>query len=162
MEEKKTETEASNKKKYLPYIVVAGIIAAFVAFVGFILVIIGVIVLATNSGPTIKLNDYVDVSTYGYDGSGYAYGSIRWSAIERDYAGKLKRKDGAVNTFGGFVAFMDETDMLDSYVYVKLDNTSGLSNGDVINYEIIIDNGYKDCVKCHLKGGKGKVRVRGL
>ncbi len=145
------------KKKSIPGAVIAGICAGFAV----LLIVIAVIL---NSGPTIKLDDYLVVETEGYDGYGTAKAYIDWGAIEEKYGKKLKlRGKLAGPEYGELMGLFGPLDYLQEFVRVSLDKTSDLSNGDELAYSWNVDEELvKQTLNCNVKFSDGNQKVEGL
>jgi hypothetical protein len=133
------------KVKALP---IKALVGACVAVVVLIVIIICV---AANLGKEINLNKYITVTTDGYDGYGTAKVSVDWDAIEKKYGSELSYGSKAKSEYGGFLSLTTPVGVLEDCVSVELDNTSKLSNGDVINYTWTVKDNLSDYVKCKVK-----------
>ena len=153
--EGKAEEKVQKEKKPLP---IKAIIAAVVAVVALVVIIC----VASVSGKTIDLNEYLTVESYGCDGYGNAKVTVDWEAIEKKYGSKLRFKSEAKKEFGEWLALVKPIEAVEGSVEVSLDRTSGLSNGDVIHYTWSIDEDINDYVNCRLKYKDKDFKVQGL
>lgn len=148
----------SGKSKSLMPVILGGC-AALVALIVIILVIV-------NSKPTIKLDDYLSFESSGYDGYGRTYVVIDWDGIEEKYGEKLSftkqfKKDSG--EFGDLISsLITPMDLLRSSISVQLENTSELSNGDVIAYTWNVEEELYTYVKCKTKYSDDSYTVEGL
>lgn len=137
--------------------VAAGVVALFT-----ILVVVLVIVFVKASNPTIKLDDYVTIEESGYDGYGYASAKIDWEAIEEKYGEKLSYSKNAKKEYSSLIQYVDPIDWLKNCVRVKIDDNSGLSNGDDIVYTWVLDENIDDYFKNKIVANDGEYHVKEL
>lgn len=144
-----------NLKVLLPIII--GGCAALVALLIIVLVVV-------TRKPTIKLDDYLTIEAYGYDGYGTAAVIIDWDGIEEKYGDKLKLTSQAEDDFGWFGFMIEPIDVLKTYISVNLEDVDihSLSNGDVIEYTWNVDEELYTYVKCKTKCSDGSYTVEGL
>ncbi|MCH5271143.1 MAG: zinc ribbon domain-containing protein [Lachnospiraceae bacterium] len=138
-----------NLKVLLPIII--GACAAVIALLVIILVIV-------TAKPTIKLDDYLTIEANGYDGYGTATAIIDWAGIEEKYGDKLDFTSQGEKTF----SWLDPMSVLQLSISVTLDDTKGLSNGDVITYTWHVDEELYKYVKCNTKYSDDSYTVDGL
>lgn len=146
---------AGGKTKSLPVKAIAGIIAA-------VAVIIAIVVFVGKAGSTINLNDYVVIEASGYDGYGTIYANIDWPAIQQKYGDKIKFTSAAKKEAGDMISMMQPIDELNAGVYIQLNKTNGLSNGEVVNYTWNINEEISKYVNCNLKYEDSSYTVSGL
>ena len=150
--------QQAGKSKSLTPVILGGC-AALVALIVIILIVV-------NSKPTIKLDDYLSFESSGYDGYGRTYVVIDWDGIEEKYGEKLSftkqfKKDSG--EYGDLISsLITPMDLLRSSISVKLENTSELSNGDVIAYTWNVDEELYTYVKCKTKYKDDSYKVEGL
>ena len=148
--------QPANLKALLPIII--GGCAAVVALIIILLVVL-------TAKPTIKLDNYITIETNGYDGYGTATIVIDWDGIEEKYGKKLKLTKQAKDELGWFavaIDYIDPVDVLQLYIHVSLDETGGLSNGDIIEYTWTVDEDLYKYVKCKTKYSDDTYTVEGL
>lgn len=116
----------------------------------------------TNSRATINLNDYLEIEANGYDGYGTVTAKIDWEAIRKKYGDKIRFTNLAQNELGGFLGLMTPLDVLHDGVNLKIEKTSGLSNGDIITYSWDMSEGLSDYIKCKIKCEDGSYNVSNL
>ena len=143
--------QSLNLKGLLPIII--GGCAAVVALIVIILVVV-------NAKPTIKLDDYLTIEISGYDGYGAATVIIDWDGIEEKYGEKLKLTSQAEQKFGWLD--LDPIGILRLCIGVSLEDTDGLSNGDIIAYTWNVDEELYTYVKCNTKYKDDSYTVEGL
>ena len=145
----------ANLKVLLPIII--GGCAALVALLIILLVVL-------TAKPTVKLDDYLTIEAYGYDGYGTAAVIIDWDGIEEKYGEKLKLTSQAEDDFGWFGFMVDPVDILQTYIRVNLEDAgvNSLSNGDIIEYTWYVDEELYTYVKCKTKYSDGSYTVEGL
>ena len=134
---------------------VVGVAVAVVA------VFIIILCVSINSGKTINLNKYLTIETDGYDGYGTVKVSVDWDSIEAKYGKKVSytkmaKKEKVQLWYDGPV------DMLSDYVSVKVEKSSGLSNGDEVTYTWDIDDELSDYINCKIKYTDGTCKVSEL
>lgn len=132
---------------------------------GAVAVIILLVVIVSAVGKarrTINLDDYVTVETKGYDGFGTAIAFVDWEAIEEDYGSRISFKRNVSKELGIFNSVVGPVDALPYFVNLTLDEKSGLSNGDTINYTWDVDDSYAEGIKCTLKYKDGSYEVNEL
>lgn len=82
---------------------------------------------------TVKLDDYVIITTEGYDTRGTATFEFDYDSFEIDYAGKIKGKNNdQIKQMGLLNGESVEKLLISQCVSMELDKTSDLSNGDEI------------------------------
>lgn len=143
------------QKKPLPKKALAGVCAAIVA-------VIVVICIVMKMGSTINLNDYLIMETSGYDGYGKVSVSIDWDAIQLKYGDKITYNTQATSGYGSLLSLMTPTELLSDCISVKLETTTGLSNGDMIAYTWDVDEEVFSYIKCNIKYKDGSYKVSGL
>jgi len=95
---------------------------------------------AKTSGSTkvskkaINLNDYIAYDTDGYDGYGTVSGYIDWSKLKRECKDKLSFTDEGLSELAGGDADAVAIDYLKDYVTLYIDEMTGVSNGDDIDF----------------------------
>lgn len=127
-----------------------------------IVVLIAVIIIASNSGKTIDLNKYLTVEAAGYNGYGKASTKIDWNAIEDKYGSKLSFTDQAKEEFGEFLTYIAPIDFMQEYVNISLDKSSNLSNGSTITYTWEVQDELMDYLTCKVKYENDSYNVSGL
>ena len=139
-------------------------IAGF-AVVLFIL-IVGVIYYSSSRSDVIDLDKYVEVKVSGYDGDGDASLYIDWEKLRDDHNIKFTKK--GKEQFG---SYMTPVDVLEGNISDPvLEESSGLSNGDTVDYTWSIGKGdfsasedeIKEYIKCELEFKSGSVEISGL
>ena len=135
---------AIEKIKSLPKWAMAAIPVAVIALIVLICVLV-------NSGKTIDLNDYLIVEFSGYDGYGKARVDIDWDAIEKKYGSKAKFTSEAKKKFGDWFEGESPIEVLSECVYVELDKTSKLSNGDEVKIKFEFDEDFNVAKYLNLK-----------
>lgn len=127
-----------------------------ISVVATLAVCVVIIVLSLIIKPSINLNDYLTISTEGYDTVGRAIVTFDADKFERDYESKLSIKSDKKTRLSKQDAeeaalefLFDEYDessasatFLSRCVSGKIDQTDGLSNGDVITYKWKCDDDY--------------------
>lgn len=124
-------------------------------------VFIIILCVSINSGKTINLNKYLTIEMDGYDGYGTVKASVDWDSIEAKYGKKVSytkmaRKEKVQLWYDGPV------DMLSDYVSVKVEKSSGLSNGDEVAYTWYIDDELSEYINCKIKYTDGTIKVSEL
>lgn len=94
-----------------------------------------VICMAGCGTPKIDLNKYVEVTFSGYDGYGTAEVTLDTDAIMDDYGKKIKLSDEAEE-------WGDAEDFLDMCIYVGVDASDGLSDGDIVTLDWDVETSY--------------------
>ena len=107
--------------KKRPKIKLGWIIGGAVALVA---VIVLIVVLRINAS-TIKLNDYVEITTYGYDGYGTASVTFDTDRFETDHEDKFPRRNREMSMAAFEAVFYNGV----------LSPSSELANGDTVTYE---------------------------
>lgn len=148
-------SQLTKKIKALPKKVIVGILAGAVA-------LIAIVCVVNNAGRTINLNQYLTVESTGYDGYGTVSASIDWNAIEEKYGDRISFTGQAKSEYGGLITMMTPVDAIQESVSVRLDTTSGLSNGDEISYTWEVDEELSEYVKCKIKYKDDTYSVSGL
>lgn len=118
-------------------------IVLIVTFIVIMLAVIAVI-FVKNIPPKIVLSDYVTVKTSGYDGHGKATAQFNVKKFCKDYRGKLKftpsgkeltMEFGSINQGFGRVDYDTVAlQLFTQFANGDLENSSNLSNGDVVRY----------------------------
>lgn len=101
----------------------------------FLLLVIMMWALTGCSTTTVNLDEYVTIEVDGYDSVGTAVCSFDYDAFNADYSDKIKLSENTSDDMIGLDLLTGETAsqlLLDSCVARTLDQTSGLSNGDVV------------------------------
>lgn len=143
-------TQPGKNKALIP-ILIGGGCAVLVALLIILLLIV-------TAKPTIKLDDYLTIEAVGYDGYGSARVTIDWDGIEEKYGDKLKFTSQGEKIF----SWLDPMDVLQLSIGVSLDDTHGLSNGDVITYTWNVDEELYTYIKCNTKYKDDSYTVEGL
>lgn len=125
-------------------------------------VLAAVIAVSSNAGKTVNLNDYLEITAEGYDGFGSADITIDWGAIEEKYGTKLKFTKAAKAEYGQYASLISPMDVFRECVRVRLDEKSGLSNGDEIAYTWVVDEDLTEYIDCKVKYKDGAYAVTGL
>lgn len=139
--------------KYLGIVVIAGII------------LISILCLM-NMPVTVNLNNYVTVTTEGYDSLGKADYQFDYDSFYEDYKDKIKMqtqngKKTVVQDWIGDTYYAVE--MLREYFEGSLSQYSGLSNGDTITFTWNCeDDAIKELFNCNLQYKDIEVEVSGL
>lgn len=102
---------------------------------GILLIVIIIASLMTFIKPKMKLNDYITVSYEGYETVGNAIINFDGEKFRKDYGKKLS-KNLKVDESSAAEYFWEE------YIYVSLDQSEGLSNGDKVKLEWTCDDEY--------------------
>ena len=152
---KKAGTPFMDKVKTIPKVYLIGGGALLLAL------IIGLVVFL-KMGSTLNLNDYVVVETSGYDGYGTARVSVDWEKMKEKYGKKLSFTSEARKEYGSWIQYMSPMDLVMENVYVSLDTSSGLSNGDKIAYTWQVDEDLFDYVKGTIEYEDASYTVKGL
>ncbi len=98
--------------------------------------VILIVVLSSRSGK-IDLNNYITITCSGYDSVGYASYEFDENAFLNDYGSKISFSKKAQNELGSWLTFLDMNAaelLVEDCVGGTLDQTSSLSNGDVITF----------------------------
>lgn len=134
-------------QKQLDKKTIVGIVSGVVA-------LLAVIIAVATYKPTIKLNDYVNVSFSGYDTVGTAKAVFDVEAFCKDYEGKLKKLEGSESTGAELFA---------KRVEGKLDKSKRLTNGDEITYQWDFSvSTLENVFNCKIKCSDIKLTVEGL
>ncbi len=139
--EKKAENKDAKKKKKLSW---------KVKFILLGIAVVLVAILALLYEPTVRLNKYLSVEFYGYDGAGRASYSFDYAKFSEDYDDRLRVKKSAIKKYvkdiwGDELSKEELNERVDWYVERptellrqsfsgSLDKGSDLSNGDVVTY----------------------------
>lgn len=128
---------------------------------GVVLSLAALLLILANRTTTIRLDKYIQADIEEYDGYGTADLYIDWEKIEAKYGDKISLVKGtsasASAQFAGlFSSEVDELplEILKDSVEIKVDKTSGLSNGDTITCTIRIDDEYEAYVDCRMKADR--------
>lgn len=148
-----------NKKRNLVRNIIIGVAAGTTAVIILIVILIGVFV---NNVQTINLDKYVTVEESGYDGYGKATVKIDWDAIEDKYGDKLSYTKKAKKEYSSVLNYMEPIDLLKLCVSINLDETTGLSNGDDINYTWTLSENINEYFQYEIKAKNGEYIVKNL
>ena len=137
---------------------------------GFVIVlcilIVGVIYYSSSRSHVIDLDKYVEVTVSGYDGDGDASLHIDWEKLRGEHNIKFTKK--GKEQFG---SYMTPVDVLEGNISDPvLEESSGLSNGDTVDYTWSIGKGdfsasedeIKEYINCELEFKSGSVEISGL
>lgn len=103
-----------------------------------VLLAISIVMLAvfTGCGKTaVKLNDYIVITSEGYDSLGTASYTFDSSKFIKDYSKKIKTSKSGSSELGYYPGWAPAELLLDFCVNHHLDKSSNLSNGDEITLE---------------------------
>ena len=116
------------------------------------------------NAPVIYLTDFVTINVDGYDGYGTATAEFDTNAFAKKADSLSFRKSYAKKYLTGRYdsASTDITDVVNSYVHIKLNKQSDLSNGDTITYDVYTKPNAYNAVYARFKAGTGKIKVRNL
>ncbi len=104
---------------------------------------------------TVNLDKYLKFEASGYDGYGTLECRMDWEALEKDYKDKIPLAAGAGSAISLAAVF-------DDYIGVRLDKTSGLSNGDTVSYTWRVNDRLTKYVICKPVYKDGTTSVTGL
>lgn len=135
-------------------------IVAIIVAAAIVLPIVGFIIYFIRHN--IDMNDYLIIETSGYNTLGTASVRIDWDAIEEKYGDRLSITTNATDEYGFSAMMMSPIDVLRDNIYVKLEESTGLSNGDEIHYTWVEDDDLKTYVTCSLDHEDGSYTVLGL
>ena len=158
---KKKTGEITDKIKKLPKGALIGIIAAAA-------VLIVCIAVGFNNANTINMNEYLTMSTSGYNGYGTAKLEINWDAIEKKYGNSIKPTNKGKKELQNLEALgisnlvKSPISLAEEVISVKLDKSEGLSNGDEVSYTWNIDETLYEYVNVKLKATDGKFKISDL
>lgn len=125
--------------------------------------IVTIYFLIVNANSTINLDQYVNVTFEGYNGYGRAFAEVDWEGIKDKYGSKLSYKKNAFSENGSLSLYYHPVDLMSEYVTVSIDQTSELSNKDVVKYTWSIDEEeLAYYLKCKMKFEDKTVSVSGL
>lgn len=136
--------------------------------IGAAILLVLVLIFALIHKPTINMNKYIEVEFDGYDGVGSIHVTLDWKKIEKDYGDKLKvkklsKEDKAVLGLLG----ADQDDL--ALMYLKecvgytLDQSTGLSNGDMVTLEWDIEtDNIKEYLNVNVKASDKEYKVKDL
>ncbi|MCR5310823.1 MAG: zinc ribbon domain-containing protein [Lachnospiraceae bacterium] len=139
--------------------------ALTIGIVSSLVVVIGLVVgglIWNNAVSTIDLNKFTTVEASGFDGYGTPSYSIDWDAISEKYGKKVTYNAAAKKEMGGFLNLIDPIDALQDYISVKFDKNTDLKNGDMVEYEFVIDEDAKKYINYKVKKKNAKYMVGGL
>lgn len=151
-------SSSSNTNKDVYKIVIGAVLALIV-------VIVAIYYRSMNSD-VLDFDKYIEVSSSGYDGNGEASLYIDWDRIDDDYHLEFTKKGREELDF-----YDTPIEFLKDYIsYPELDTSSGLSNGDIVDYNWYIgEDGYsatkeeiQQYVKCKIKFQSGSIKISGL
>lgn len=125
-------------------------------------VLIAVICVIAGRASTVNLNQYLTIETTGYDGYGTAKVSIDWDSIEKKYGSKMSYKPLAKEKFGSLLDHVTPVEFSRDFIHVRLSETSGLSNGDKLEYTLEVEESLTDYLKCKIKAKDGTYKVSDL
>lgn len=152
---KDTKNDIIGNLKKLPKKLWLGVIAIVLV----IIVACGV----ASKGPTIDLDDYVIVTTSGYDGYGMANVSVDWNAIDAKYSDKLSYSKQMEKSYGAWLSLFTPAENLRGYVSVTLVENTDLSNGDEVAYAWVVDEERIESeLNCKVKYKDGTVKIEDL
>ncbi len=158
MEDMASLKPAKEKKPVNKKALIIGIVSSVVVVIG--LVLGGII--WNNAASTIDLNKFTTVEARGFDGYGTLSCRIDWDAISEKYGKKVTYTATAKKEMGGFLNLIDPIDALDDYISVKFDKNTDLENGDLVEYEFVIDENAKKYINYKIKKKNEKYMVSGL
>lgn len=111
-------------------------------------ILIGMLALTGCGKRTVHLNDYVTISSEGYDSLGTAVYEFDYDAFQEEYGEKIKINEKKLGEEADDFLELYEDDtaqmLLDTCVAMSLDNTYGLSNGDEVNLQWDCDDEYAE------------------
>ena len=119
-------------------------------------------IIVRNAGRTIHLDEYLTIETKGYDGYGKATASIDWQAIKSKYGSKLSFTKTAREEYGRSLRDMKPLEFLQEEIEVSLEDSKGLSNGDVVAYTWKVDDDLSRYVGCKFKYKDGTCEISDL
>ncbi|MCD8361526.1 MAG: zinc ribbon domain-containing protein [Lachnospiraceae bacterium] len=112
-------------------------------------VVLLLLIVTRMGGKKINLNNYLTITASGYDTVGNASYTFDTESFLDDYEDKIKFSSKAEDTFGDWLNYIDAPSTLASYVSGSLDQSSGLSNGDVITFTwSISDDSLEEIEEC--------------
>ena len=127
--------QAAPKKKKggkAKFVVIPVVIVLLIAIVLVVLALVVAVVLIFAIPKTVKLNDYMTITSEGYDSIGKANMEFDYDRFEQDYNKKIKlTKKGRDYTNGSYYP-TDFDAFYDICVSASLTQSDDLSNGDVI------------------------------
>ncbi len=121
---------------------------------GFAVLFLFFLVLSSNQTKPINLNPYVHANVQGYDGFGDVSLYIDWDSLTNDYAKKLRFTSNAGDS--------NSLSFLENYVSLTYEQRENYSNGDVISYDLQLQNGYQSYLKNQITYSSGSYTVEGL
>lgn len=136
---------------------------------GAVIVVILLLIFALTRKTTIDLNQYVTISSSGYNGYGTAYVEFDTEAFASDNKNKIELKKEYMEGFEEEMSMLEGLDMniasivADSLLDGDLDVSSGLSNGDVVTFTWSFDEEeLNEVFDCNFKFSDITYTVEGL
>ena len=127
-----------------------------------VVAVIILISLVLSGGKTINLNDYMTITTNGYNGYGTASVKLDWKGIEAKYGEKLAFTNKAKSEYGGLLNAMTPIDIMLDFVSMDIDVKEKLSNGDKVTYTFKVNETLYEYLNCKVKYKNGTHTVAGL
>lgn len=149
------ETYEDDEKKSHKGILVTLLILVFVIFIG----IGGAFVYDMFLKPTIDLNDYVVFETTGSSPDGELKVSIDWDKLNEEHGDEVKYTLLSRIMDRDAISDQEAMDLLKNSVSVEAGKTTGISSGDKISYQYIIDEDAIDLLHVSLERQRGTYTV---
>lgn len=130
--------------------------------IGAVAVIIAIICITVNAGPTINFDEYVTIEASGYENYGRVTAVIDWASIEEKYGEKLSYTDEAREVYGFLLDYTTPVNYLKDVVTVQFSEQNHLSNGDKVEYTWDIDENVSLYLNCKVKSKDGTYKVSSL
>ena len=146
----KTETPKKDSKKCKSTLFIA--IGAVVLVIAMVIM---VVVLKERRDNTIVINkDMLMMDFYGYDGLGICHGTIYYREVEKTLERFLEERSDDIQ--------IDDFGNLYSRFYLIINKTDNLSNGDMIEVEVIPDKNFFKEHGIYIDNAKFTIKVTGL